>query len=97
MSHTKAVKQVIFPSRDGLQAPGHSEAQTEHGMIESDFGADGLIRNCIIYAPLGLLRLWRLKTTFCGSSSPDFRFTDLLFWICVSTAGFERELINPFS
>lgn len=71
--------------------PGCSEAQTEHGIMASDFGADSLIRNCIIYAPLGLLWLWRLKTTFCGSSFPDFRCTDLLFWVCASMAGFEKE------
>lgn len=72
MSHTKAVKQVIFPSRDGLQAPGHSEAQTEHGMIESDFGADGykfkrcqvvLLEMCTLEIFPGLTGLFKTFTS----------------------------------
>lgn len=78
--------------------PGCSEAQTEHGIMASDFGADSLIRNCIIYAPLGLLWLWRLKTTFCVALSMTLGALISFFGYVPPRQDLKKnESVNPFS
>lgn len=78
-SHTKSVKEIVFfQSTDGFEVPWtfwSSDRTFDHVIWLRGWP---LIKNCIIYASLGLWH-WRPETTFCGGPFPNSRCTDLLF------------------